>query len=358
MRTGRRDADAPAVVAHQQESDLHHQRRVVGDALPLVAGRPLARAHPPVGVGGSAQRPSTSSTRSGPDLLPRWSAVTTSTSASCRSSRPRDCRLAIKAGGLRRRYNVTTCRCALRDPTIRTRRWSEEDHHESRRRRAPPVRSCGPQPVAPSRRARPARRPGGQPQPSRPWHLSALRLQPFARTLHRELGRRAWRCGPCGTYHGWNGSAASPVADARAALDGVRRTHGPVRWCSSGARWGPGPRCGWPPTRSSAASPHWRLAPRRRARRRPRRRGPAGARPHRQVDRPGGRRRWARRARPVAADLSLTLLAGTGRFMLRRPLVWSTLARERDRGSGPRAGRSPTRGRPAPSGAPVAPNPL
>lgn len=60
-------------------------------------------------------------------------------------------------------------------------------------------------------------------------HLSAVRMRPFARSLHR-AGHRAgltvmllrYR------YRGWNGEEMSPVADARYALDWARARHGHV----------------------------------------------------------------------------------------------------------------------------------
>jgi pimeloyl-ACP methyl ester carboxylesterase len=60
-------------------------------------------------------------------------------------------------------------------------------------------------------------------------HLSAVRMRPFARSLHR-AGRRSgltvlllrYR------YRGWNGDEMSPVADTRWALDHVRARHGDV----------------------------------------------------------------------------------------------------------------------------------
>ncbi len=130
-------------------------------------------------------------------------------------------------------------------------------------------------------------------------------------------------------YRGWNGSAASPVADARAALDAVRRTHGQVPVVllghSMGARTAVRVAAD-PLVRGVTALAPWlpdgepvdvhdvvvRLV-------------------HGRTDRwtdPAATARWAQRARPVAADLSLTLLEGTGHFMLRRPGLWSTLARE------------------------------
>jgi len=60
-------------------------------------------------------------------------------------------------------------------------------------------------------------------------HLSAVRMRPFARSLHR-AGRSAgltvmllrYR------YRGWNGEEMSPVADARWALDYAHARHGDV----------------------------------------------------------------------------------------------------------------------------------
>lgn len=60
-------------------------------------------------------------------------------------------------------------------------------------------------------------------------HLSAVRMRPFARTLHRagrDLGLTVillrYR------YRGWNGTEMSPVADAMWALDHVRAEYGDV----------------------------------------------------------------------------------------------------------------------------------
>ncbi|MGH8999488.1 MAG: alpha/beta hydrolase [Acidimicrobiia bacterium] len=64
---------------------------------------------------------------------------------------------------------------------------------------------------------------------SRPWHLSALRLVPFARTLRRggaSEGVAVWTLRY--RLRGWNGEEASPVADARWALAQIERRHGPV----------------------------------------------------------------------------------------------------------------------------------
>ncbi len=63
-------------------------------------------------------------------------------------------------------------------------------------------------------------------EPSRPWHLSAVRLRPFARQISRRTRRdgvAVWTL----RYRkrGWNGAEASPVADAQWALAEIRRRH-------------------------------------------------------------------------------------------------------------------------------------
>ena len=59
--------------------------------------------------------------------------------------------------------------------------------------------------------------------------LTAVRMRPFARALHRR-GRRkgiaVWMLRY--RFRGWNGAEMSPVPDARWALDEVRRRHGDV----------------------------------------------------------------------------------------------------------------------------------
>jgi pimeloyl-ACP methyl ester carboxylesterase len=66
-------------------------------------------------------------------------------------------------------------------------------------------------------------------EPGRPRNLSVVRLVPFARAIHRasaDDGVATWRLRH--RYRGWNGPEASPVADARWALEEVRRRHGDV----------------------------------------------------------------------------------------------------------------------------------
>ncbi len=166
-------------------------------------------------------------------------------------------------------------------------------------------------------------------EPSRPWHLSAVRMAPFARELRRELGPQGIEVRTVRyRYRGWNGTQASPVQDARDALDAVRRDHPgvpvvllghsmggrtalrvaddpSVRGVTALAPWLPDGE----PVRVEDLVVHL-----------------AHGRTDRWTD-PAATVRWAERARAVAADLSLTLLDGTGHFMLRRSRSWSTLAR-------------------------------
>lgn len=72
--------------------------------------------------------------------------------------------------------------------------------------------------------------PGGKARsedPMSPRQLTALRMRPFAGSLHQQgasHGLAVWSVRY--RYRGWNGSAMSPVADARWVLDEVRRRHG------------------------------------------------------------------------------------------------------------------------------------
>lgn len=66
-------------------------------------------------------------------------------------------------------------------------------------------------------------------EPSRPWHLSAVRLRPFARQIARRVvrdGVAVWTLRY--RMRGWNGAEASPVEDARWALREIRSRHGDV----------------------------------------------------------------------------------------------------------------------------------
>ena len=195
---------------------------------------------------------------------------------------------------------------------------------------------------------------------SRPWHLSALRLLPFARSLHRELGQQGvavWSVRY--RYRGWNGSAASPVADARAALDAVRLAHGQVPVVLLGHSMGARTAlrvaddplvCGvtalapWLPEGEPV---HVRDVVVRLVH----------GRDDRWTD-PGATVRWAGRARPVAADLCARP-PGRNRPLHAAPVrgLEHPGPRGRGGGPGPRAGPDRTRNRPGPSEPRVAPNP-
>ncbi len=74
--------------------------------------------------------------------------------------------------------------------------------------------------------------PGGRAEStdiSRPWHLSVVRLRPFAREISRvEASRGVTVASLRYRVRGWNGSQESPVADARWALDQLREQLGPA----------------------------------------------------------------------------------------------------------------------------------
>jgi pimeloyl-ACP methyl ester carboxylesterase len=59
--------------------------------------------------------------------------------------------------------------------------------------------------------------------PGSRWYPAYLRMIPFARALSRTPGLAVWQL--CNSYRGWNDPDLHPVADARRALDEIRRTH-------------------------------------------------------------------------------------------------------------------------------------
>ena len=60
-------------------------------------------------------------------------------------------------------------------------------------------------------------------QPATLGYPAYWRMVPFARDLRRTPGLAVWQL--LNTYRGWNEPDLDPVADARRALDGIRRTH-------------------------------------------------------------------------------------------------------------------------------------
>ena len=178
-------------------------------------------------------------------------------------------------------------------------------------------------------------------------HLSVLRMLPFAWAVRRRtLGRgvAVWRLRY--RYRGWNGSEASPVADARWALDQVRATLGPVPVVLLGHSMGgrTAARVADDPLVTTVVL----LAPWL----------PEGE-PVQAVRGKGVRVlhgdrdamtsaassvRWAERARRCGADVTVDVLPGAEHFMLRHATRWHRLAtravlaglglRDRRRGSG------------------------
>lgn len=59
--------------------------------------------------------------------------------------------------------------------------------------------------------------------PASRWYPAYWRMIPFARDLSRAPGVAVWQL--CNTYLGWNEPDRDPVADARRALEQIRRTH-------------------------------------------------------------------------------------------------------------------------------------
>lgn len=166
--------------------------------------------------------------------------------------------------------------------------------------------------------------------PSSMWHLSALRMLPFARALHRELADQqvaVWSVRY--RYRGWNAALASPVDDTRAALERVRAEHGDVPVVLLGHSMGgrAALRVGDDVSvRAVVALAPW-LPPNE----------PVTVDglvvhlAHGTVDRwtdPRGTRAWAERARPRAAALTHTDVQGAGHFMFSRIPTWYRIARE------------------------------
>ncbi len=186
--------------------------------------------------------------------------------------------------------------------------------------------------------------------PSRPWHLSAVRMAPFAWRLRRELGPQGVQVRSVRYRHrGWNGPLASPVADARAALTQVRADHGEVPVVLLGHSMGGRAAlrvADDPSVRAVTALAPWlpddepvHVA------------GAVVHLVHGTLDRwtdPAATSRWAERATGTAALVRLHLLPRTGHFMLRRTRAWKILARDGVldglvHALGPPAGRLPDR---------------
>ena len=163
---------------------------------------------------------------------------------------------------------------------------------------------------------------------SDPMHFSSRRMQPFARALHRQgaaHGVAVWSVRY--RVRGWNPPEASPVADARWALDEVRRRHGDVPVVLLGHSMGGRVAChvlGDPSVVAMAALAPW-LPDEPVADARDRDLLVA----HAVVDSwtsPRQSRDWADRAREVARSVSYVRVRRTGHFLLRRHRLWTQLA--------------------------------
>jgi alpha-beta hydrolase superfamily lysophospholipase len=164
--------------------------------------------------------------------------------------------------------------------------------------------------------------------PSRPWHLSAVRLQPFARTLAATLGGQGTVVATVGyRLRGWNGQEASPVDDARWAIERIEERYGPVPVVLLGHSMGGRAAlrvAGHPQVTGVVALAPWlppgepieQLAGRR------------VRLVHGTRDRwtnPAGSRDFTRRAQAAGLDVRLIELPGVGHFMLRRRRLWEGL---------------------------------
>jgi dienelactone hydrolase len=163
---------------------------------------------------------------------------------------------------------------------------------------------------------------------SEPTHLSARRMRPFARALHRRgaaHGVAVWSVRY--RVRGWNGPEMSPVHDARWALEEVRREHGAVPVVLLGHSMGGRTAVhvlGDPSVVGAVLLAPW--LPHEPV---------EGACDrdvviaHGVVDRwtdPRESLAWAQQARPLARSLVYLQVRRTGHFMLRRAGLWTDLA--------------------------------
>ena len=163
---------------------------------------------------------------------------------------------------------------------------------------------------------------------SDPMHFSSRRMQPFARALHHQgaaHGVAVWSLRY--RVRGWNPPEASPVADARWALDEVRRQHGDVPVVLLGHSMGGRVAAhvlGDPSVVAMAALAPWLPdEPVEDARDRD------VLVAHGVVDRWTSPRQsldWAERAREVARSVTYVRVRRTGHFLLRRHRLWTELA--------------------------------
>lgn len=165
-------------------------------------------------------------------------------------------------------------------------------------------------------------------QPSLPRHLSVARLVPFAETLHTQcapLGVAIWRARY--RYRGWNGHEASPVQDARWALEEIKRVHGDVPVVLLGHSMGARTAlrvADHPAVRTIVGLAPWLPDGEPIEAVRDRRVLLAHA-PRDRWTSPGESADWAARARPITERLVYIRVRRAGHFMLRRSRFWTAL---------------------------------
>ena len=164
---------------------------------------------------------------------------------------------------------------------------------------------------------------------SRPWHLSAVRMAPFARGLARWGVRRGVTVATLRyRFRGWNGAEASPVADGRWALERIRSRYGDVPVVLVGHSMGGRAAfhlAGEPTVVGIVGLAPWLTEGEPVAATA----GRAVLIVHGTADRwtdPGASREYAAAAlKTGAAEVAWVPLEGIGHFMLRRPRRWRRL---------------------------------
>lgn len=165
---------------------------------------------------------------------------------------------------------------------------------------------------------------------SLPRHLSAIRMAPFARSVARAAaaeGVATWRLRY--RYRGWNGDEASPVADARRALVEAHRQHGDVPIVLLGHSMGGRAAvhvADFPSVCSVVALAPWLLSGRDPV-------VPVRGRsvviahaPHDRWTSQPASYAWWQHARELADSATYIRVGHAGHFMLRRSLLWTSLA--------------------------------
>lgn len=166
-------------------------------------------------------------------------------------------------------------------------------------------------------------------EPSLPKHLSVARLVPFAKAVHEASaaqGVATWRVRY--RYRGWNGADASPVQDARWALEEVRRVHGDVPVVLLGHSMGARTAlrvADDPAVRTVVALAPWLPGGEPVQAARGRRITLAHANRDRWTS-PRESAQWAERATPLAERLVYVRVRRAGHFMLRRSGLWTSIA--------------------------------